>query len=204
MGAALVLAGIDVPDPNAPATSAQIGLLHQLERELDMTHAQGHERAGVESYKDLDREQAAELIDEWTAERAASSPAEQPEPSPSTSPSPGGTPAPSDPSSGPGGASGKASVGGATSTSAGPEDPSGGVGDGEAPAPPADPWDVYHRARVEHEWQKGTQDTDRLIGQWWRERKLGPPKPSWEPENLLALADALEQSAAQRSLEGSS
>lgn len=67
MGAALVLAGFDFPDPDAPATREQIGLLHQLERELGWTHDRGHAEAGVASYKDLTREQASELIDRWQA-----------------------------------------------------------------------------------------------------------------------------------------
>lgn len=71
LGAALVLAGFDFPDPDAPATPAQIGVLHQLERDLGWTHEQAHAMAGVESYKDLTRDQAAELIDTWTALRGS-------------------------------------------------------------------------------------------------------------------------------------
>ena len=67
LGAALVLAGFDFPDPEAPATNPQVGILHQLERDLGWTHDDGHEAAGVASYKDLSREQAAELIDQWQA-----------------------------------------------------------------------------------------------------------------------------------------
>ncbi len=66
LGAALVLAGFDFPDPDAPATDAQVGMLHQLERELGWTHEQGHEAAGVDSYRDLTRERAAEIIDAWS------------------------------------------------------------------------------------------------------------------------------------------
>lgn len=65
LGAALVLAGFDFPDPESPATNPQIGMLHQLERELGWTHEEGHTCAGVDSYKDLTREQAAEVIDHW-------------------------------------------------------------------------------------------------------------------------------------------
>ncbi len=69
-GAALVLAGFDFPDPNAPATTDQIGVLHQLEREIGWTHEQGHIEAGdVASYKELTREEASELIDRWTVLR---------------------------------------------------------------------------------------------------------------------------------------
>lgn len=69
LGAALVLAGFDFADPEAPATPAQVGLLHQLERELGWSPEEGHRAAGVGSYKELTREQAAELIDAWTALR---------------------------------------------------------------------------------------------------------------------------------------
>jgi hypothetical protein len=65
LGAALVLAGFDFPDPEGAATNPQVGILHQLERELGWTHDVGHTEAGVDSYKDLTREQAAELIDRW-------------------------------------------------------------------------------------------------------------------------------------------
>ena len=67
LGAALVLAGFDFPDPEAPATNEQIGLLHQLEREIGWTHEQGHVEAGdVSSYKELTREEASVYIDRWT------------------------------------------------------------------------------------------------------------------------------------------
>lgn len=66
LGAVLVLAGFDFPDPDAPATNDQIGMLHQLERDIGWTHEQGHIEAGdVASYKDLTREQASELIERW-------------------------------------------------------------------------------------------------------------------------------------------
>lgn len=69
LGAALVLAGFDFADPEGPATKEQVGLLHQLERELGLDHDQGHLEAGVDSYKDLNREDASTLIDRWTALR---------------------------------------------------------------------------------------------------------------------------------------
>jgi hypothetical protein len=62
---ALVLAGFDVPNPEAPATREQVGLLHQLERELGWSHEEGHRMAGVGSYTELTREQAAETIELW-------------------------------------------------------------------------------------------------------------------------------------------
>lgn len=69
LGSILIAAGFDFADPDAPATREQIGMLHQLERDLEMSHDQGHERAAVLSYKDLTREQASEVIDEWTREQ---------------------------------------------------------------------------------------------------------------------------------------
>ena len=66
LGAALVLAGFDFADPEGPATKGQVGVLHQLERDLGWPHDDAHEVAGVESYKDLTREQASEIIDQWT------------------------------------------------------------------------------------------------------------------------------------------
>lgn len=66
LGAALVLAGFDFADPEGPATQMQVGVLHQLSRELEWPRDQAHEVAGVASFKDLSREQASELIDAWT------------------------------------------------------------------------------------------------------------------------------------------
>ncbi len=75
LGAALVLSGFDFADPEGPATREQVGLLHQLERELNMSHDEGHAAAGeVESYKDLNREDASTLIDRWTALREEMNP----------------------------------------------------------------------------------------------------------------------------------
>jgi hypothetical protein len=70
LGAALVLAGFDFADPDAPATKEQIGVLHQLEREIGWSHEQGHVEAGdVGSFKELTREEASVLIDRWTSLR---------------------------------------------------------------------------------------------------------------------------------------
>jgi hypothetical protein len=69
LGAALVMAGFDFADPEGPATNEQVGLLHQLEREIGMSHDEGHATANVESYKQLNREDASTLIDRWTAIR---------------------------------------------------------------------------------------------------------------------------------------
>jgi hypothetical protein len=67
LGAALVMAGFDFADPEGPATNEQVGLLHQLEREIGMSHDEGHATAGVDSYKQLNREDASNLIDRWQA-----------------------------------------------------------------------------------------------------------------------------------------
>jgi len=69
LGAALVMAGFDFADPEGPATNEQVGLLHQLEREIGMSHDEGHAMAKVDSYKQLNREDASTLIDRWTAIR---------------------------------------------------------------------------------------------------------------------------------------
>jgi len=69
LGAALVLSGFDFADPEGPATNEQVGLLHQLEREIGMSHDEGHATANVDSYKSLNREDASTLIDRWTAIR---------------------------------------------------------------------------------------------------------------------------------------
>ena len=70
LGAVLIAAGFEISDPEGPATKDQVGVLHQLERELGLTHEQAHQVAGVESYKDLTREQASEVIERWKAEAA--------------------------------------------------------------------------------------------------------------------------------------
>jgi len=93
LGAILVVAGFDFPDPEAPATNPQVGILHQLEHDLGWSHDDGHEAAGVASYKDLNREQAAELIDQWQALKDA-----RPEPRPD--PVPAGASPPAAPSAG--------------------------------------------------------------------------------------------------------
>ena len=67
LGAALVMAGFDFADPEGPATNEQVGLLHQLEREIGMSHDEGHATANVDSYKQLNREDASNLIDRWQA-----------------------------------------------------------------------------------------------------------------------------------------
>ena len=67
LGAALVMAGFDFADPEGPATNEQVGMLHQLERAMGMTHEEGHAEANVASFKDLNREDASTLIDRWQA-----------------------------------------------------------------------------------------------------------------------------------------
>lgn len=69
LGAILNFVGVDFPDPDAPATTDQVAVLHILERELGFD---GHAEAEVDSFKDLTREQASELIERWTALRDGS------------------------------------------------------------------------------------------------------------------------------------
>ena len=90
-GAALVLAGFDFADPDAPATNPQVGILHQLEGDLGWTHDEGHAEAGVDSYKQLTRERAAELIDQWQSLKDAR-PGPRPDPVPAGASPSGGAP----------------------------------------------------------------------------------------------------------------
>jgi hypothetical protein len=60
------LAGLDVSDPDAPATRKQIVALHTLAGQRGWDHAESHRRAGVDSFRDLSREAAASLLDEWS------------------------------------------------------------------------------------------------------------------------------------------
>jgi hypothetical protein len=61
------IGGFEITDPDAPATDAQVGILHQLERELGLDHDQGHAEAGVDSYRALTRDEASDVIDRWQA-----------------------------------------------------------------------------------------------------------------------------------------
>lgn len=69
LGAVLIAAGFEISDPGAPLTNEQLGLLHQLEREIGFDHDEGHAMAGVESYTQLNRDQASDIIDAWQAMR---------------------------------------------------------------------------------------------------------------------------------------
>lgn len=60
------LAGYDVADPSAPASRKQVTALHTIAGELGWSDEERHERAGVESFNDLTRETAGEMIDAWT------------------------------------------------------------------------------------------------------------------------------------------
>ena len=78
------LAGLDVSDPDAPATRKQVVALHTLAGELAWDHEESHNRAGVETFRDLTREQAATLLDTWselvdteTARERADDPADE-------------------------------------------------------------------------------------------------------------------------------
>ena len=91
LGSLLIAAGVDIADPEAPATNPQVGILHQLEHDLGWSHDDGHETAGVASYKDLNREQAAELIDQWQSLKDAR-PGPRPDPVPAGASPSGGAP----------------------------------------------------------------------------------------------------------------
>jgi hypothetical protein len=66
LGAALVLAGVEFSDPDAPATPDQVKAIWTLAGKNGWERDEAHERAGVDTMKDLTRETAAELIDEWS------------------------------------------------------------------------------------------------------------------------------------------
>ena len=66
LGSALVLAGFDFADPDAPATKDQTKALWTLADKHGWSREEAHERAGVESLTLLTREQASELIDAWS------------------------------------------------------------------------------------------------------------------------------------------
>jgi hypothetical protein len=61
------LAGLDLSDPDAPATRKQVGTLHAITKTRGWSHEESHARAGVESFNDLTRVEAAALIDEWSS-----------------------------------------------------------------------------------------------------------------------------------------
>lgn len=69
LGAVLIAAGFEISDPEAPITNEQLAILYVLERELGLTHEQGHADAGVSSYTKLTRDQAGDVIDRWQALR---------------------------------------------------------------------------------------------------------------------------------------
>lgn len=59
-------AGYDVADPTAPATRKQVTALHTIAAQLGWSDAERHERAGVESFNDLTRDAAGDLLDAWS------------------------------------------------------------------------------------------------------------------------------------------
>lgn len=69
LGAALIAAGFEVADPEGPATSEQLAVLHILEREIEWTADEAHADAGASSYTKLTRDQASDVIERWTAIR---------------------------------------------------------------------------------------------------------------------------------------
>jgi hypothetical protein len=60
------IGGLDLSDPDAPATRRQVVALHTLAGERGWDHDEAHSRAGVGSFNELTREQAAALIDAWS------------------------------------------------------------------------------------------------------------------------------------------
>jgi hypothetical protein len=68
LGAILIAAGFEIADPEGPATKEQVGLLWQLARELELDENAAHEQAGAEHFRDLNREQASDLIERWKSE----------------------------------------------------------------------------------------------------------------------------------------
>jgi hypothetical protein len=60
------IGGLDLADPDAPSTRKQVVALHTLAGKHGWTHEEAHRRAGVNSFRDLSREQAAGLIDAWS------------------------------------------------------------------------------------------------------------------------------------------
>jgi hypothetical protein len=66
LGDLLIAAGFDFADPDAPATKEQTKAIWTLAGKNGWDRDEAHERAGVDSMKDLTRETAAELIDEWS------------------------------------------------------------------------------------------------------------------------------------------
>ena len=65
LGSALVLAGFDFADPDAPATRDQTKALWTIAGRLGWSRDEAHERAGVVSLLNLTREQASELVGQW-------------------------------------------------------------------------------------------------------------------------------------------
>lgn len=82
-----------------------------------------------------------------------------------------------------------------------PDEPPAGVPDGEGRPPAAKPWEAYLSALNECTFVHGSKVVNPIVGKFWRERKLGPPKDSWPVEQLRELTQLLEDKAAQQSLE---
>lgn len=72
LGAILIAAGFEIADPEGPATKEQVGLLWNLARQLDLDEDAAHERAGVEHFRNLTREQASDMIEAWQTELESS------------------------------------------------------------------------------------------------------------------------------------
>jgi hypothetical protein len=60
------IGGLDLADPDAPVTRAQVVALHTLAGKQGYSREEAHGRAGVASFNDLTREQAADLLEAWS------------------------------------------------------------------------------------------------------------------------------------------
>lgn len=65
LGFVVQVAGYDAAMPDAPATRAQVVALHTLAAEHGWDDVERHRRAGVESFNDLSRAEAGELLEAW-------------------------------------------------------------------------------------------------------------------------------------------
>jgi len=177
LGSALVLAGFDFADPDAPATTDQTKALWTLADRHGWSREEAHERAGVRSLKELTREQASEMIDLWSdvTETGAAEETGDGEPTVSEERQP-------PPESG----KGSASVASDEATHGSGREQS------EEDVPNPDPWAAFQDAFGMVADAEGTSTVRRhAISHRWG----WPPTSDWSAEKLDALAEiAREQS----------
>lgn len=177
LGWALVLAGFDFADPAAPATTEQVGMLHQLERGLGIDHDEGHRRAGVTSYRDLSREEASDLIEDWTQRGA-----EETEPV-------RGRPADTPPPRNIEPLEASASGGGLPHAAPEPEE--------VAPHTPSSGSPSWRRYIEAVDALGGPYKARLLLWPMRREHSWPwPPSPDWDDSRLIPMAETLEAAAA--------